>query len=146
MWFRLTRLRIRAVIASAFLCVVCGVMPSVALAVAAGGTMSHCQIHDYDHVVQASLLSDSYTHGAVHAHDGGEADDIADSASVNGGSVFATNRLPEHTSIHWHGMLIPNGMDGVAGLTQPHIPAGNDLCLRIRAQNERQFHVPSALG
>ena len=38
--------------------------------------------------------------------------------------VFVTNRLPEHTSVHWHGMLVPNGMDGVAGLTQPHIPVG----------------------
>jgi FtsP/CotA-like multicopper oxidase with cupredoxin domain len=38
--------------------------------------------------------------------------------------VFVTNKLPEHTSVHWHGMLVPNGMDGVGGLTQPHIPVG----------------------
>jgi FtsP/CotA-like multicopper oxidase with cupredoxin domain len=38
--------------------------------------------------------------------------------------IFVTNKLPEHTSVHWHGMLIPNGMDGVGGLTQPHIPPG----------------------
>jgi manganese oxidase len=38
--------------------------------------------------------------------------------------IFVTNRLPEHTTIHWHGVLLPNGMDGVGGLTQPHIPAG----------------------
>jgi FtsP/CotA-like multicopper oxidase with cupredoxin domain len=38
--------------------------------------------------------------------------------------IFVTNRLPEHTSVHWHGMLLPNGMDGVGGLTQPHIPPG----------------------
>ncbi|MFZ1071594.1 MAG: multicopper oxidase domain-containing protein, partial [Methyloceanibacter sp.] len=36
--------------------------------------------------------------------------------------VFVTNKLPEKTTIHWHGMLLPNGMDGVGGLTQPHIP------------------------
>ena len=35
--------------------------------------------------------------------------------------IFVTNRLPEHTTVHWHGMLLPNGMDGVGGLTQPHI-------------------------
>src|SRR5438874_10554456 len=34
---------------------------------------------------------------------------------------FATNKLPEVTSIHWHGQILPNGMDGVAGLTQPPI-------------------------
>jgi FtsP/CotA-like multicopper oxidase with cupredoxin domain len=38
--------------------------------------------------------------------------------------IFVTNKLPEHTTIHWHGILLPNGMDGVGGLTQPQIPAG----------------------
>jgi len=38
--------------------------------------------------------------------------------------IFVTNKLPEHTTIHWHGMLLPNGMDGVGGLTQPHIKPG----------------------
>ena len=33
--------------------------------------------------------------------------------------IFVTNRLPEHTSIHWHGQRLPNGMDGVTGLNQP---------------------------
>jgi hypothetical protein len=26
-------------------------------------------------------------------------------------------RRSEHTTVHWHGMLVPNGMDGVGGLT-----------------------------
>ncbi len=38
--------------------------------------------------------------------------------------IFVTNKLPEHTTIHWHGVLLPNGMDGVGGLTQPHIQSG----------------------
>ena len=38
--------------------------------------------------------------------------------------IFVTNKLPEHTTIHWHGVLLPCGMDGVGGLTQPHIPVG----------------------
>ena len=38
--------------------------------------------------------------------------------------IYVTNRLPEHTSIHWHGIRLPNGMDGVGGLTQPHIEPG----------------------
>ncbi len=38
--------------------------------------------------------------------------------------IFVTNKLPERTSMHWHGVLLPNGMDGVAGLTQPHILPG----------------------
>jgi FtsP/CotA-like multicopper oxidase with cupredoxin domain len=35
--------------------------------------------------------------------------------------IFVTNKLPEHTTVHWHGVLLPSGMDGVGGLSQPHI-------------------------
>ena len=38
--------------------------------------------------------------------------------------IYVTNKLPEPTSVHWHGLLVVNGMDGVAGLTQPAIPPG----------------------
>jgi len=38
--------------------------------------------------------------------------------------IFVTNHLPEATTVHWHGMVLPNGMDGVSGLTQPGIPPG----------------------
>ena len=38
--------------------------------------------------------------------------------------ILVTNNLPEPTSIHWHGILLPNGMDGVAGLTQQAIGVG----------------------
>ncbi|MBT4740680.1 MAG: copper oxidase [Rhodospirillaceae bacterium] len=38
--------------------------------------------------------------------------------------ILVTNNLPEHTTIHWHGILLPSGMDGVGGLNQPHIKPG----------------------
>lgn len=38
--------------------------------------------------------------------------------------IFVTNKLPEHTSVHWHGMILPSGMDGVSGLSHPPIPPG----------------------
>jgi FtsP/CotA-like multicopper oxidase with cupredoxin domain len=38
--------------------------------------------------------------------------------------IYVTNRLPVATSIHWHGFYLPNGMDGVGGLTQPYIKPG----------------------
>lgn len=38
--------------------------------------------------------------------------------------IYVTNKLPEGTSVHWHGVILPAGMDGVAGLTQKVIPAG----------------------
>ncbi len=38
--------------------------------------------------------------------------------------IYVTNKLPEHTTIHWHGILLPSGMDGVGGLNQPQIKPG----------------------
>jgi len=38
--------------------------------------------------------------------------------------IYVTNRLPAPTSVHWHGLRIPNGMDGVNGLTQKPILPG----------------------
>lgn len=34
---------------------------------------------------------------------------------------YVTNRLPEPTTVHWHGVILANGMDGVSGLTQKPI-------------------------
>lgn len=41
--------------------------------------------------------------------------------------ILVTNKLPEWTTVHWHGMRVPNGMDGVGGLTQPQIPPGRTM-------------------
>jgi manganese oxidase len=38
--------------------------------------------------------------------------------------IYVSNRLPEPTALHWHGIVLPNGMDGVAGLTQAPIKPG----------------------
>jgi FtsP/CotA-like multicopper oxidase with cupredoxin domain len=38
--------------------------------------------------------------------------------------IYVTNKLPEPTTVHWHGIILPNGMDGVAGLNQKPIPVG----------------------
>ncbi len=38
--------------------------------------------------------------------------------------IYVTNRLEAPTTVHWHGLLVPNGMDGVGGLTQRSISKG----------------------
>lgn len=38
--------------------------------------------------------------------------------------IYVTNRLPAPTSVHWHGLLVPSGMDGVAGVSQKAIQPG----------------------
>jgi FtsP/CotA-like multicopper oxidase with cupredoxin domain len=53
--------------------------------------------------------------------------------------IFVTNRLPEHTSIHWHGQRLPNGMDGVSGLTQKPIPVGKTFVYEFEARRPGTF-------
>jgi FtsP/CotA-like multicopper oxidase with cupredoxin domain len=36
--------------------------------------------------------------------------------------IYVTNLLSAPTTVHWHGLYLPNGRDGVGGLTQPVIP------------------------
>jgi FtsP/CotA-like multicopper oxidase with cupredoxin domain len=53
--------------------------------------------------------------------------------------IFVTNKLPEHTSVHWHGQRIPNGMDGVSGLTQPAIQPGKTFVYEFVARRPGTF-------
>src|SRR6266851_7687099 len=39
--------------------------------------------------------------------------------------IYVTNQLPAPTTVHWHGIFLPNGMDGVSGLTQKPIDPGD---------------------
>jgi FtsP/CotA-like multicopper oxidase with cupredoxin domain len=48
--------------------------------------------------------------------------------------IFVTNRLKEHTTIHWHGLYLPSGMDGVGGLSQPHIQPGETFVYEFTLQ------------
>jgi FtsP/CotA-like multicopper oxidase with cupredoxin domain len=41
--------------------------------------------------------------------------------------VHFKNELPEPTTIHWHGLRVPNDMDGAPGVTQPPIESGGEF-------------------
>ena len=53
--------------------------------------------------------------------------------------IFVTNKLPEATTVHWHGQRLPNGMDGVAGLNQPRIPVGKTFVYEFVAKRPGTF-------
>jgi manganese oxidase len=53
--------------------------------------------------------------------------------------IFVTNKLPEHTSVHWHGQRLPNGMDGVSGLNQPAIQPGKTFVYEFVARRAGTF-------
>ncbi|MBI5752425.1 MAG: copper oxidase [Hydrogenophilales bacterium] len=53
--------------------------------------------------------------------------------------IFVTNKLPEHTAVHWHGILLPCGMDGVGGLTQPTIQPGKTFVYEFEMKKSGTF-------
>jgi len=53
--------------------------------------------------------------------------------------ILVTNKLPEHTSVHWHGIFLPNGMDGVGGLNQPHIKPGETFVYEFTLRQHGTF-------
>lgn len=53
--------------------------------------------------------------------------------------LVVTNNLPEHTTIHWHGLILPNGMDGVGGLTQPQIKPGETYVYEFTLRQSGTF-------
>ena len=56
--------------------------------------------------------------------------------------ILVTNKLPEPTAVHWHGVLLPSGMDGVAGLTQQAIPPGEAFAYEVtlRQHGTQMYH------
>jgi FtsP/CotA-like multicopper oxidase with cupredoxin domain len=53
--------------------------------------------------------------------------------------ILVSNRLPEKTSVHWHGIILPNGMDGVSGLTQPAIQPGETYAYEFTLRQHGTF-------
>ncbi|MBI2502414.1 MAG: copper oxidase [Candidatus Latescibacteria bacterium] len=56
--------------------------------------------------------------------------------------ILVTNKLPEPTAVHWHGLLLPSGMDGVAGLSQRPIPPGDTFAYEftLRQHGTQMYH------
>ncbi|HET9122683.1 MAG TPA: multicopper oxidase family protein [Acidiferrobacteraceae bacterium] len=56
--------------------------------------------------------------------------------------VHFRNRSGAPSTIHWHGLVLPNAMDGVPGVTQPAVPDGGDFEYHFRAEpaGTRWYH------
>jgi len=50
--------------------------------------------------------------------------------------IVVENRLPEDTTVHWHGLRVPNAMDGAPDVTQPSMQPGKSFSY--------EFPVPDA--
>ena len=53
--------------------------------------------------------------------------------------MLVTNKLPVSTTIHWHGLFLPNGMDGIGGLNQRKIDPGQTFKYEFTLVNHGTF-------
>lgn len=53
--------------------------------------------------------------------------------------VLLKNELPQATTIHWHGVRVPNAMDGVPGVTQAPIAPGDSFLYRFIPKDAGTF-------
>ena len=59
--------------------------------------------------------------------------------------MIVKNNLPEPTSVHWHGMVLPNQMDGPAEITQPPIEPGQTYTYEFTTQQAGTYFYHSHL-
>ena len=61
-------------------------------------------------------------------------------------TIRVTNHLPEQTSIHWHGILLPFQMDGVPGISFAGIAPGETFTYRFKVMQSGTYwyHAHSA--
>ncbi len=61
-------------------------------------------------------------------------------------TIRVTNRLREHTSIHWHGIILPYQMDGVPGISFGGIAPGETFTYRFKVQQSGTYWYHSHSG
>lgn len=56
--------------------------------------------------------------------------------------ISVTNKLAAPTTVHWHGVLLPSGMDGVGGLSQRAIRTGETYMYQftLRQHGTLMYH------
>ncbi|MFV1985992.1 MAG: copper resistance system multicopper oxidase [Gemmatimonadota bacterium] len=87
-------------------------------------------------------------------------DDLARATAINGtvpgpllrfregetATLRVTNQLADDTSIHWHGILLPPGMDGVPGVSFAGIPPGETFTYQFPLKQTGTYWYHSHSG
>ena len=72
----------------------------------------------------ASLAGAGHPQADVWAYNGAVPGPVVRLRQGEPARILVENRLDQGTTVHWHGIRLPNAMDGVPGLTQPLIKPG----------------------
>ena len=60
--------------------------------------------------------------------------------------ITVRNQLPEHTTVHWHGLALRNDMDGIHHVTQAPIETGQEFVYRFALGQTGTYWYHSHIG
>ncbi|MDP1829769.1 MAG: copper oxidase [Archangium sp.] len=98
-----------------------------------GVKVGHLVAHEFDHELAPGLQIKAWGYNRSTP---GPTIEVTEGDRVR---LYVTNRLPEPTTVHWHGVILPNGMDGVSGLTQKPIAPGETFLYEFTFKNAGTF-------
>jgi FtsP/CotA-like multicopper oxidase with cupredoxin domain len=98
-----------------------------------GVKVGHLVVHEFDHEFAPGLRALCW------GYNGGTPGPTIEATEGDRVRIYVTNRLPEPTTVHWHGVILPNGMDGVSGLTQRPIPPGETWAYEFTLRHAGTF-------
>ena len=88
-------------------------------------------------VIRWSILSDQPMHAyAFNRQVPGPRLELTEGDRVR---IIVTNNLPESTTVHWHGLVVPNAMDGPAEITQEPIKPGDSYTYEYTVRQAGTF-------
>ena len=105
--------------------------------VVGGVKVFHVIAEEVDHAFDAGLRAKCW------AYNGHVNSTVIEAVEGERVRIYVTNRLSVATSVHWHGIYLPNGMDGVGGLTQPYIKPGETAKYEFTLRQHGTFMVHS---
>lgn len=98
-----------------------------------GVKVGHLIAHELDHEFTPGLRA------KVWGYNGSSPGPTLEVTEGDAVRLYVTNRLPEPTTVHWHGVILPNGMDGVSGLTQKPIKPNETFLYEFTFKNAGTF-------
>ncbi|WP_415399397.1 multicopper oxidase family protein [Synechococcus sp. W4D4] len=90
-----------------------------------------------------TVLGKTVERGCIRASDGQRGYTTRREQGVD---LELVNKLPVPTTVHWHGLILPNPMDGVPYVTQPPIPPGERQRIHYPLQQDGTFWMHSHYG
>ena len=101
-----------------------------------GAKVFHLVAEEVDHEFLPGLVAKCWGYnGSVHGP-------VIEAVEGDRVRIFVTNKLEAPTTVHWHGVLVPSGMDGVGGLSQPAIQPGETFVYEftLRQHGTLMYH------